>query len=139
MENILIFFLLMCILFKQESWESISFGVGRFSFWKHILFKIWILILTESNSWNILSEITWKKNWLDFWYDFSLQILSYCLCILNQNSLLQLLWDLSKGCFVPCNLLCSNVYICSLLSLWILSLLHFFVCSLNFGLPFTPK
>ena len=101
------------------------------------------LVLAESNSWNFPSEII--TNNLEklmmkiyrFQWNFSLQILSHCLCILNQT-LLQLLYDFPKGSPVPFNLLCTNVYTHSL-SLWILSLLHFSAYSLNFGQPFTPK
>ena len=58
---------------------------------------------------------------------------------LKSNSLLQLLCDFTKGCSAPFNLLCTYVYTYSLLSLWILSLLRFSACPLNFGKSFTPK
>ena len=61
------------------------------------------------------------------------------LILLCTNSLVQLLCDFRKGSSEPFNLLCTNTYTDSLLSLWILNLLHFSACSLNFGQSFTPK
>ena len=103
------------------------------------------LRFTESNSTNFVSEIianSLKKlltKIYRFQWDFSIQILSQFLCILKQNSLLQLLCDFAKGSSVPFSLLYTYVYTYLLLSLWILSLLHFSAYSLNFGQSFTPK
>ena len=128
--------------------------VRRWSRWRfslrkrdntHIpLFKNLFLILAESNSRNVLSEIITNNleklliNIYHFQWDFSLQVFTL-LMDLKSNSLLRLLCDFPKGSSVPFNLLCTNVYAYSLLSFCILSFLYFSVCSLNFGQPFTPK
>ena len=91
-----LFPLLMCIEFRQKSWEPIGVGLDGFSYCEnlttHIPFwKNLFLMLMESNSRNFLSEII--TNNLEkllikvyrFQWDFSLQILSHCLRILNQT------------------------------------------------------
>ena len=126
----------------------------RWSRWRYSLrkldnthipfFKNLFLILAESDSRNVLSEIITNNleklliNIYHFQWDFSLQIFTL-LMDLKSNSLLRLLCDFPKGSSVPFNLLCTNAYTYSLLSLCILSFLYFSVCCLNFGQPFTPK
>ena len=103
--------LLMCVAFRQKSREAIGVGLDGFSYCEntHIpFFKNLFLMLTESNSRNFLSEIITSnlQKWLikiyRFQWDFSLQILSHCLCILC---------DFPKGSPVSFNLLYTNIYI----------------------------
>ena len=96
------------------------------------------LMFTESNSRNFVSEImanSLKKlltKIYRFQWDFSIQILSQFLCILKQNSLLQLLCDFAKSSSVPFSLLCTYVYTYLLLSLWILKFASFFCLLFKF-------
>ena len=88
------------------------------------------LMLTESNSRNLLSEIITTRKITDKNLPFSVGFFSpnivALFVYLKSNSLLQLLCDFPKGSSVP-------------LSLWILNLLDFSASSLGFGQSFIPK
>ena len=120
----------------------------RFLLWErgntHIPFlKKLFLMLTESNSRNVLSKIitnNLEKLLIKIYrFQFFAPNLFALFMDLKSNPLLRLLCDFPKSSSVPFNLLRANVYRYLLLSLWILSFLYFPACSLNFGQPFTPK
>ena len=143
-ENILIYFLSKACCIQGKKLRIYSrrprwiFLLQKLDSTHIPFFKNLFLKLTASNCRNFLSEIITNKlekllmKIYRFRWDCSLQILSHCLNILKSNSL-------PKGSPVSFSLLCTNVYTYSLLSLWVLSLLHFSACFLNFGQPFTPK
>ena len=141
-------FLLTCTVFRQKSWDSLGIGLDGDSYCEnvatHIPFlKKLFLMLTESNSRNVLSKIitnNLEKLLIKIYrFQFFAPNLFALFMDLKSNPLLRLLCDFPKGSSVPFNLLRANVYTYLLLSLWILSFLYFPACSLNFGQPFTPK
>ena len=113
-----LFSLSMCIEFRQKSWESIGVSIGSEKrHYTHVPFlKILSLMLTESNSRNLLSEII--INNLEtllikvhcVQWDFPLQILSYCLCILNQT-LSYNFYVISQRVLLCYSICCVLVYI----------------------------
>ena len=96
-ENVLICFLCSCVLlYSGRKVESQRWSRQILLLWKlgntYIPFsKIFFLMLTESNSKNFLSEIITKNlekllmKFYRFQWNFSLQVLSQCLYILNQT------------------------------------------------------
>ena len=96
----------------------------RWSQWRELdnthmpFLKISFLTLTECNSRNFLSEIITNNleklliKIYHFHRDFSLQILSYCLCILNQTlSLSYNFYVISKRALLCYSIYCILMYI----------------------------
>ena len=106
----------------SRRWSRWRFLLRKFDNTHKPLLKNLFLILTESNSRNVFSEIITNNieklliNIYLFQWDFSLQIFTLFMD-LKSNSLLRLQCDFPKGSSVLFNLLRTNVYTYSLLSL----------------------
>ena len=92
-----LFYLLTCVVLRQKSGESMGVGLDGFSYCNN---------LTKQK---IISD----KN-LSFSVGFFSPNVASLFMFLKSNSLLQLLFDFPKSSFMSFNLLCTNVYIYTL-------------------------